>query len=370
MTSFAFEKGSRSWLRRRRGVLIAAALMVAFPFLVSVLVDGQGLSAVLDNSDGNARFLQGLAIEIFILALYAISYDLVLGVTGLLSFGHAMFFAVGAYTFGIMLKTFELAWPVALLVVLVAAVLQALLFGLVLPRVRGITFALVTLGLAAVFWIIIQSSDLSDYTGAEIGLQGVRAPVWFLDTTNERFVFYLVALAILVLTYILYTKIVDSPLGKVANAIRENEDRALMLGYNTFWFKLMILGVSSITASLAGVLHTLHQPIVTPNIASLGWTVTALLVILIGGVGTISGAVIGAAVFRLLQFYLDRWFGGTSGLLIGIVYVALVLYVPYGIVGTWRARRFRLAEGRARLASIVGGDQSHASAPEARMEDG
>ena len=355
MTAFAVEKGFGSWLRRRRGVLIVAAVMVAFPFLVSLLVDGQGFSAVLDNSDGNARFLQGLAIEIFILALYAISYDLVLGVTGLLSFGHAMFFAVGAYTFGIMLKTFELAWPLALLVVLVAAILQALLFAVVLPRVRGIAFALVTLGLASVFWIVIQSSDLSDYAGAEIGLQGVRAPVWFLDTTNERFVFYLIALAVLVLVYVLYTKIVDSPLGKVANAIRENEDRALMLGYNTFWFKVTVLVVSSITAALAGVLHTLHQPIVTPNIAGLGWTVTALLVILIGGVGTVSGAVIGAAVFRLLQFYLDRWFGGASELLIGLVYVGLVLYVPYGIVGTWQIRRLRIKEGRQRLASLVTG---------------
>jgi branched-chain amino acid transport system permease protein len=78
-------------------------------------------------------------------------------------------------------------------------------------------------------------------------------------------------------------------------------------------------------------------------------------VILIGGVGTVSGAVIGAAVFRLLQFYLDRWFGGSSELLIGLVYVALVLYVPYGIVGTWRTRSFRLEEGRARLISLLTG---------------
>ena len=192
----------------------------------------------------------------------------------------------------------------------------------------------------------------------------MRAPVWFLDTTNHRFVFYLIALAVLVLVYVLYTKIVDSPLGKVANAIRENEDRALMLGYNTFWFKLTVLVVSSMTAALAGVLHTLHQPIVTPNIAGLGWTVTALLVILIGGVGTVSGAVIGAAVFRLLQFYLDRWFGGASELLIGLVYVGLVLYVPYGIVGTWQIRRLRIKEGRQRLASLVtGGGTGNAEEP-------
>ena len=344
--------GLRSWVSYRRGLLITTALMILFPFLVSLIVDGQGIGAVFANDEGNARFLQGLAIEIFILALYALSYDLILGVTGLLSFGHAMFFAVGAYTFGIMLKTAELAWPTALLVVLAAAILQALLFGIVLPRVKGITFALITLGIASMFWIVIQSSDLSDYAGAEIGLQGVPSPARFLDSTNDRFIFYLITLAIVVLVYLLYTRIADSPLGKVANAIRDNEDRALMLGFNTFWFKLVVLVIASITAALAGTIHTIHQPIVTPNIASLGYTVTALLVILIGGVGTISGAIVGAAVFRLLQYYLDKWFGGASGLLIGGVYVLLVLYLPFGIVGTWRAKKHRLKEGRARLAAM------------------
>lgn len=356
MTTATVSPASRSWLRRRRGVLIGVALMVVFPFVVSILVDGAGIGAVLANEEGNARFLQGLAIEIFILALYAISYDLILGITGLLSFGHAMFFAVGAYSFGIALKSFHLNWIVALLVVLVAALLQALLFSVVLPRVKGITFALVTLGLASVFWIVIRSSDLQQWAGAEIGLQGVPVPVWFLDTTNERFLFYLITLGIVALTYVAYTRIVDSPAGKVFNAIRENEDRALMLGYNTFWFKVLVLVIASITASLAGVIHTIHQPIVTPNIAALGWMVTALLIVLIGGVGTISGALIGAAVYRLLQYYLDKWYGAASDLLIGIAYVVLVLYLPFGIVGTWRAKAAKVREGRARLRALLAPD--------------
>jgi branched-chain amino acid transport system permease protein len=297
-------------------------------------------------------------IEIFILAMYAISYDLVLGITGLLSFGHAMFFAVGAYTFGIMIKTFELGLVGALVVVLFAAVVQALLFSLVLPRVRGIAFALTTLGFASVFWIVIRSSDLQSYAGAEIGLQGVQPPVWFLDTTAHRFAFYLVCLALLVIVYLLYRRIVDSPTGKVLVAIRENEARASMLGYNVLWFKVLALTVSSLTAAMAGVLHTLHQPIVTPNVAGLGFTVTALLMILIGGVGTITGALVGAAVFRLLQYYLDRWFGGTSGLLIGIAYVGLVLYLPHGIVGTWRARTLEPSAGRRWLSRLLGGSRT------------
>ena len=87
------------------------------------------------------------------------------------------------------------------------------------------------------------------------------------------------------------------------------------------------------------MLHAYYQPIVSPHVAGLGFTVAALLMILIGGIGTLSGALIGAAVYRLLAFFIDRWFGEMSGFMLGVIYVALVLFVPYGIVGTWRMRR-------------------------------
>jgi len=127
-----------------------------------------------------------------------------------------------------------------------------------------------------------------------------------------------------------------------------------MLGYNTFYFKLVVLLVASLTAALAGFLHTIHQPIVSPNVASLAWTVVALLIILIGGVGTLTGALVGAGVFRLLEFFLDRWFGGSASFLLGAVYVALVLFVPYGIVGTWRVRGLEIRSGRQRLLRLLG----------------
>lgn len=352
MTLPTLEKGFTALVKRRRGAMIAILGFILFPFFVSLVVDGAGPAAVWQNSQGNAKFLQGLAIEVMILGLFALSYDLLLGVAGIISFGHAMFFSVGAYGFGILLKSFEMNWIVALLVIAVLAVVQALLFAILLPRVKGLTFALVTLGIAAVFWIVIRSSDLAQWAGAEIGLQGVEPPVWFLDTTNNRFTFYLLTVAILFGVYILYTKLVDAPMGRVLISVRENEDRSLMLGYNTFWFKTLALIVSSMTAALAGVLHTMHQPIVTPNVAGLPFTVTVLLIVLIGGAGTISGAIVGAAVFRLLQFYLDKWFGGASGLMIGAVYVVLVLYLPYGIVGTWRAKKHQLKEGRERLRKL------------------
>lgn len=324
-----------NFLQASAPALIVLGLLVVFPFLIAIL-DGQSIASVFTSQTGNSKFYQGLLIEVFILGIYALSYDLLLGVTGLLSFGHAMFFGVGAYTLGIALKSLSLPLPQTLALVVVAGIVQALLFSIVLPRVKGITFALVTLGFASVFDIVIQSHELSPFAGGDVGLQNVPKPE-FLAPADHRLTFYFVALACAAGAYFFYTRFVNSPTGRVCVAIRENENRAKMLGYNTFYFKLAALIVSGITAALAGALHTLYQPIVSPSIAGLSYTVGALLMILIGGVGTLSGALVGAAVYRLMQFFLDRFFGEASSFLLGLVYVLLVLFLPYGIVGTWRA---------------------------------
>ncbi len=341
-----------TWLKNNTGLLGLLLLLIAFPFIVA-LIDGQSISAMLANETGNAKFLQGLMIEVFILAIYAISYDLVLGVTGLLSFGHAMFFAAGAYFTGIAFKNLEWGIVETLLGIVVLGIIQAIILGLVLPRVKGITFALVTLGIASMFHIVVQASELTKWTGADVGLQGVTAPE-FLSTSNERFRLYLIVLLATFLVYLIYRRFVDSPTGRVCVAIRENEDRALMLGFNTFYFKMAALILSSITAAFAGFFHTIHQPIVSPNVAGLGWTVAALLIILMGGVGTLSGAMIGAAVFRLLEFFLDKQFGENASFLLGVIYVLLVLFLPFGIVGTWQAKQVQIQQGRKRLIKLLG----------------
>ena len=340
-----------AFLARHRGYLTTLLLLILLPFIVGAL-EGASPLAVWNNQAGTSKFSQGLAIEIFILALYALSYDLIFGITGLLSFGHSMFFAVGAYLTGIAIKSFDLSLPATFGLVIVAAILQALLFGMVLPRVKGITFALVTLGIASVFHIVVMSSELGTYTGADVGLQGVIVPA-FISPANERLRFYFVALTILVLVYLLYFRFVNSPTGRVCVAIRENENRARMLGFNTFQFKLVSLTLSSLTAALAGFLHTLYQPIVSPNVASLGFTVSALLIILIGGVGTLQGALVGAIVYRLLDFGLRRYLGESASFINGAIYVAFVLFIPFGIVGTWRLKSAQIRGGWKRFLRFI-----------------
>ncbi len=339
------------FFRQHQASLIVLLVLVLFPFVVGAF-EGASPAAVWLNQSGTSKFLQGLAIEVFILALYALSFDLIFGFTGLLSFGHSMFFAVGAYTTGIALKSFGLNLWQTLALVLLAALIQALLFGIVLPRVKGITFALVTLGMASVFHIIILSTEFGAYTGADVGLQGVVVPD-FISPATQRLRLYFITLAVLILFYLLYKRFVNSPTGRVCTAIRENEGRAKMLGYNTFTFKLAALLLSSITAAFAGTLHTIYQPIVSPNTAGLGFTVTALLIVLIGGVGTLSGALIGALVYRLLDFGLRRYLGESATFISGAVYVAFVLFVPYGIIGTWRLKSFQWRQGWQRLLQRI-----------------
>jgi branched-chain amino acid transport system permease protein len=339
-----------SVLKSSQGMLITLLILILLPFIIG-LFNGASPAQVWMNENGQSKFIQGLGIEIFVLALYALSYDLIFGFTGLLSFGHAMFFAVGAYLSGVLIKTFELSLVATVGLVFLAGIVQALLFGMVLPRVKGITFALVTLGMAAVFHVLVLSSELVEYTGSDVGLQGVIVPDWISPASN-RLTLYFISLAVLVLIYSMYQRFVNSPTGRVCTAIRENEGRAQMLGYNTFYFKLVALIISSITAAFAGTLHTLYQPIVSPNVAGLGYTVTALLIILIGGVGTLSGALVGAAVFRLLDFGLRRYLGEGASFINGAIYVLIVLFLPYGIVGTWKLKRLEFKAGRKRLLSL------------------
>lgn len=338
------------FFKKNRGVLWTLLGLILLPFIVGMIV-GDSPAQVLTDESGQSKFIQGLGLEIFILALYALSYDLIFGFTGLLSFGHAMFFAVGAYLSGILIKNFGLSLGATFGWIVVAGVLQAFLFGMVLPRVKGITFALVTLGMAAVFHVLVLSSELVEYTGSDVGLQGVMVPDWISPATH-RLTLYFVTLTVVVLIYLIYQRFVDSPTGRVCTAIRENEGRAQMLGYNTFYFKLTALIISSITAAIAGFLHTLYQPIVSPNVAGLGYTVVALLIILIGGVGTLSGALVGAAVYRILDFGLRRYIGESASFINGAIYILIVLFLPYGIVGTWRLKRVNIRKGWERLLRL------------------
>ncbi|NNJ11706.1 branched-chain amino acid ABC transporter permease [Chloroflexales bacterium ZM16-3] len=311
------------------GAALVAALCL-FPFAMA-MITGQPVG------EGAPKFWQGMLIQVFILAVYAMSYDLLMGYTGILSFGHALFFGTGSYVLGIMLK--HAGWPLwqATLMIVVVAVAQSLIVGVLSLRVSGVYLTMVTLAFAQMFFILAEATDFREWTGAEDGLQGIPIPAW-LSPTDQRLRFYFVALGFALIMYLLARRVVNSPTGAVMVAIRENEPRARMLGYNTFVYKLIAITISGVMAALAGGMNAIWNLNANTAMLGVGTTINALLMTIIGGAGSLVGPMLGAGVLQLLGYWLNAAFGPRWPLIFGVVYILIVLFFPYGLVGTWRLR--------------------------------
>jgi branched-chain amino acid transport system permease protein len=337
------------FLRRWRWRLILLVVLALFPFLAGALLgdpeavgsDVRGLARLVALAEtGQAKFWQGMVIQMLILAVFAMSYDLLLGYTGIISFGHAMFYGTGGYVVGLLVKHAGWSAGAAVGAVLLVALGQSLIIGALSLRVKGVYLAMVTLAFAEFFYILAEATDFRQYTGADDGLHGIYPPP-FLSPTDHRTGFYFLVLVFFVAMYLAAQRLVDSPTGRVMVAIRENEQRATMLGYNTFLYKLVALVAAGIMAALAGALNAFFNLGVTPAVLSVGTTIDVLAMTIIGGAGTLSGPVLGAAIVHLLGYWLNRLFGPTWVLLFGITFILIVVFLPYGVVGTVQARSWR-----------------------------
>ncbi len=319
-----------TFIKRNSIFFVTLIGFIVFPFILSLLT-GEPVNG------GTPKFWQGILAQVFILAVFAMSYDLLMGYTGMLSFGHAMFFGTGAYVVGILLK--HAGWPLeqALLAVIAAAIIQGVIIGVLSLRVRGVYFAMVTLAFAQMFFILSEASDFRQYTGAEDGLQSIPIPAW-LSPTDERLRFYYIMLAFCVAAYVIVRRVVHSPTGRVMVAIRENEHRAQMIGYNPFVYKLIAVTLAGVMAALAGAMNAIWNLNANSGMLSVNTTINALLMTIIGGAGTLIGPMLGAGVLQLLGYFLNIWFGPRWPLIFGVVFIVIVLFLPYGIVGTWRRR--------------------------------
>lgn len=300
-------------------------------------------------------YMLSRAIEVFCFAVLALSYDLLLGVTGIVSFGHALFFGVGAYTLGLMLKA-KLSVAVALPAVILVSGAVAALVGALSLRVRGHFFAMITLAFAEVGHVIVQK--WYQVTGGADGLS-FRVPAFFFNKMNG----YYMALAGMILAYLFVRRITESPTGRVLAAIRENEFRAGALGYNTTAYKVFAMVASGVLAGLSGAFFALLvQQGAAPDWLTTDITIQALLMTIIGGVGTLHGPMLGAGVVRMLS----RWLSGLHSvhplfarwpLLFGLVYIGIVMFLPAGIVGTYQQRMRRVLErALPKSGAPAGGD--------------
>ncbi|MCC7448402.1 MAG: branched-chain amino acid ABC transporter permease [Anaerolineae bacterium] len=339
-------------------MLLILVALIAFPYIVS-LISGDSPYGVLRGERylqrGQSVYWQSILIEVFILAVLAMSYNILFGFTGVISFGHALFFGVGGYIMGVMLEKSALDAGVGLaagfVIGIVVCGVLSFLIGLVSLRLRGVYFAMFTLAVAEAFFIYFGRFSP---TGAEDGFSINTLPAW-IDPAQSRLAFYYLTLALVVVTFLFIRRLIFSPTGAVLLAIRENEERAQAIGYNTLKFKLTAIVIAGIIACIAGMVFVIMKKKVGPEVLAINYTIDPLLMTIIGGTGTFSGPVIGAAALhlsdRLLRTSLtigpltinltDSW-----NLILGIAFIAVVLLFPQGISGTWQRWRSRVKSGR------------------------
>lgn len=283
-------------------------------------------------------------MKLLCFAIFACAFNLLLGFTGLLSFGHAAFFGSAAYITGWFIKSQNFTPELGILAGMLGSGLIGLLVGLVAIRRQGIYFAMITLAIAQmVYFVCLQVP----FTGGEDGLQGVPRGALFglLSLKSDTAMYYLVV-AVFVATFLAISRIVTSPFGQVLKMIRENEPRAISLGYQVDRYKLLAFVLSAALAGLAGSLKTLIMGFAT--LSDVHWSMSGevILMTLLGGVGTFFGPVMGAGIVISLQDTLADKVGAWVTVIIGVIFVLCVLAFRKGVVGEMQAfleRRRRAA---------------------------
>lgn len=354
-------------------------LLWRFPYLVADLTDSEVMP---QRPTGGSVFWQSVLAQTLLIACLAMSYNVLFGFGGIISFGHALFFGIGGYATFILMREYQpgVRWPVlvgfAALVVIIGALARipwrrlaltalvgaallylllpgsggvsvyqgfgvavllsvalSLLSGAVTLRLRGVYFAMFTLALAEVFWVLAKSGTLRAFTGAEDGLPFRDLIPDALNPTptadGNRLAMYRVTVIFFALVFLAIRRYINSPVGRVIVAVRDNEQRARAIGYNAFHYKLLTMVFAGVLATLSGLLFVLWGSAkrVDPTLLSLNYTVEPLLLTLIGGVGTLTGPVIAALGLELGRTYLREETFTLSTRLFGLLTLWQALWV-------------------------------------------
>jgi branched-chain amino acid transport system permease protein len=300
-----------------------------------------------------------LLTQILIFGIFAMSLDLLLGYVGLPSFGHAAFLGLGGYATAILSAKLGIAnIGVSLVAAVVLASIGALILGLLAMRTSGVYFLMLTLAFAQIISAVAQK--WTDVTGGTNGLPGVRSPDLIVPgwTVADGRPFYYLALGVTALSFFLMFRLVNSPFGRSLVGIHQNEVRMRAVGYNVRMYKLAVFWVAGIFASVAGVLFAYYNHFISPSDVGFAVSGTAVLMVLIGGEGTLIGSLVGTAVYVVVQSVLSsdprtsqRW-----QFVLGLLFVLFVLFVRRGLVGLWSM--IRRGKGR----SMVQREKAHGAA--------
>ncbi|MEO8938441.1 MAG: branched-chain amino acid ABC transporter permease [Burkholderiaceae bacterium] len=297
---------------------------------------------------------EALAINILIFGLYAVGFNLLFGYTGMLSFGHAAFLGTGSYLCGIAIVTFGLPWWIAIVVGVAASTLIGVVMGWLAIRTRGIYFSMVTLALAQIVYYAFYKAER--WTGGENGLRGITVNDidlfgWHLNFVDPVTKYYVILVFVAAALWFV-SRVLNSPFGAVIEAIRENEKRTEACGYDVARAKLLVFTLSASVCGLAGALRALHLSIVPIDSLHYLQSGQAVMMCLLGGMGTFFGPFVGAAAFLYLEDVMTtvttHWMGA-----VGATFMVFVLFFPKGIWGSilhWLGRDTKQNESVAAVA--------------------
>lgn len=273
-------------------------------------------------------FLLTVVMLSLVYAILAMSLDVLMGYTGMESLGQAAFFGIGAYTVGIITTRHGTAsWPLAVIVALALGALSAALAGLLAVRLHGLFFLVMTLAFSQVLWGVSQSWDTM--TGGYLGITGIPRPYRSLGSDVH---FYYVVLGVFVVVAFLMLRLVSSPFGLGLRGIRESESRMKTSGFNTWLHRYIVFVLCGLFAAIAGVLYAFAIQFASPDVLSITTSFNAMLMVIIGGAGTLVGPVIGATGIVFLQNYVSGYIQHWI-ILLGGIYIAAALFARKGIVG-------------------------------------
>jgi branched-chain amino acid transport system permease protein len=324
---------------------LGIAMQASHVLVIFFFIGGIAFAAV-GTAMGDTFFLR-LATEALIFAGLALSVDILLGYTGMLSLGQALYFGLGAYVSAVVLKQIPSFW-VAMGSVLLASLIVGILAGLIANRVRGVYFALVTFGLAQVVAKAIYNIRV---LGASDGLIGVPiVPIDFGVATvmsNAPAGFFLVTLGVILLLYAISAYLLDTPFGRILVAVRANERRVSFLGYSTRNARLAAYVIAAVVAALSGALYPMLRGFVSPELLFFSTSGNAVITVVIGGVGTLVGALYGGVILTVLKSVVGSMTQHHL-IVIGLLFMAVVIFLPKGLLGFVRPRIERLLRGGMR----------------------
>ena len=305
------------------------------------------------------RFYLRLATEALILGGLALSVDILLGYTGLLSLGQAMYFGIGAYTSAVMLQNYPHFWAVmgvSVLVVLISGILG----GLIANRVRGVYFALITFGMAQVIaQVIYNTRELGASDGMRVNI--VDVPLGFMTfSANDPYGFFLLTLVVIALMYFGVAYLLGTPFGRVIQALKANERRVPYLGYSVWWPRMIAYVIAALVAGISGALYPMLRGFVSPELMYFAVSGNAVIMVIVGGAGTLVGALFGAMLITVLKSVVGTW-TEHHHIVIGALFMASILFLPRGIIGVirprietvlWRREASKPKAGTARPAKV------------------